>query len=138
MCDRSAPLGKLLSPAPLPRGREVLGVRGSFMVVKPPNMRAADPDYEALINANTWHDRSELYGFVAAIFRLSEKPKWTDKGEYAEGSNRWSWARNMDCKYVDLRIDMRDGGFVLVARDGAEKARISLKMLEWQYGEDRP
>lgn len=94
-----------------------------------PNYRAADPEYEAKIAANKWHDREEFDAFFATIKRLSEPTKWGEKGDYAPGSNRWSWARNTSCKYVELRIDMRDGGFVLTNREG----RISLPMLEWQY-----
>ncbi len=94
--------------------------------------READPGYESLISGNKWHDREDFDAFVTVIKRLSEEPRW-ENGSYAEGSNRWSWARNTSCKYVCLRIDMRDGGFNLTDDQGE---RISLKMLAWQYGRD--
>lgn len=46
----------------------------------------------------------------------------------------WSWARNSNCKYIDLRIDMRDGGFILSAKG----KRISLNQLKWQYSKETP
>ncbi len=31
----------------------------------------------------------------------------------------WTWSKNTQCKYVDIRIDTRDGGFVTLRdRDG--------------------
>lgn len=44
-------------------------------------------------------------------------------------SFEWSWARNWACKYVNIRIDMRDGHAILVSRDG----RISREQLRYQY-----
>lgn len=44
--------------------------------------------------------------------------------------HKWAWIRNTRCKYVNVRIDMRNGGFVLEDRDGA---RISLDQLKYQY-----
>lgn len=32
----------------------------------------------------------------------------------------WSWVRNMDCKYVELRIDMRDGGCIIRTKTATE------------------
>jgi hypothetical protein len=102
-------------------------------------MREPSDEFKAMLNANKWHDRSEIDRFIEVIKKLSEAPKWTEAGDYAPGSNRWSWARNHVCKYVDLRFDMRDGGFVLLASGGhSDKQRISLEQLEWQHGEDRP
>ena len=44
----------------------------------------------------------------------------------------WLWIRNSRCKYISVRIDMRDGAFVLVDRAGE---RISLEHLKFQYKE---
>ena len=88
------------------------------------------PEFEAMVKANKWHGREELEKFLAAILSLSRKPIWTEEGDYAPDSNRWTWVRNMECKYVDLRVDMRDGGFVLRDRNGH---RISLEEMMWQY-----
>ena len=42
----------------------------------------------------------------------------------------WSWAKNTRCKYVSIRIDMRNGGAILVSRGGE---RISIEQLQYQY-----
>lgn len=42
----------------------------------------------------------------------------------------WQWINNSRCKYVDIRIDMRDGGFIIKDRDGK---RISFDQLKHQY-----
>lgn len=47
----------------------------------------------------------------------------------------WHWPMNTRCKYISLRIDMRDGAFVLLDRDGK---RITLEQLRWQYSEKTP
>lgn len=95
------------------------------------------PEFVAKVNANSWHDREEFDEVVATIKALSEPPKWTEKGDYAPGSNRWSWSRNISCKYVTVRIDMRDGGFVLCAAGHPGRGeRISLDQLKWQYSSE--
>jgi len=33
-------------------------------------------------------------------------------------AGRWSWTENTACKYVELRIDMRDGGCIIRDRNG--------------------
>lgn len=45
----------------------------------------------------------------------------------------WQWINNSRCKYISLRIDMRDGGFIIVDRDGT---RISFDQLKYQYGQE--
>lgn len=47
---------------------------------------------------------------------------------------RWSWAANTDCKYLNLRVDMRDGGCLIEANS----RRISPKQLRWQYSRETP
>src|SRR5690349_3707501 len=42
----------------------------------------------------------------------------------------WSWALNNRCKYLDLRVDMRDGGCIIKDRDGK---RITVAELNYQY-----
>ena len=44
-------------------------------------------------------------------------------------NNEWSWVRNTSCKYITLRIDMRDGKVLLMNREGEE---IELHELEYQ------
>ena len=31
---------------------------------------------------------------------------------------KWQWVYNSECKYVDLRVDMRDGGCIIKNREG--------------------
>ena len=54
--------------------------------------------------------------------------------ESTNEESEWIWARNSECKYIDLRIDMRDGGFILSAKN----KRISLDRLKWQYSKETP
>lgn len=42
----------------------------------------------------------------------------------------WTWTANSRCKYVELRIDMRDGGCIIKDREGV---RISAEQLAYQY-----
>lgn len=54
------------------------------------------------------------------IFEIVEKAK----------NKEWRWSLNHECKYIDLRIDMRDGHCLLTDRHGKE---ISLEKLQYQY-----
>jgi len=47
---------------------------------------------------------------------------------------KWNWTKNAKCKYVVLRVDMRDGGCIISDRNGR---RISPKMLAYQCDEDK-
>lgn len=90
------------------------------------------PEFQAMLDKNQWHDPSEIDKFVAVIKELSDEKKWTEQGEKFPDAKYWSWARNHECKYVNLRFDMRDGGFVLRNDD----ERISLEQLQWQYDDE--
>ena len=46
--------------------------------------------------------------------------------------NLWCWSRNSACKYINVRIDMRDGGCLLHDRDNK---RIGVEQLAYQYGQ---
>lgn len=47
-------------------------------------------------------------------------------------SGKWAWVENMRCKYIELRIDTRDGGCIIRDR---EKVRITPEQLANQpYG----
>lgn len=85
--------------------------------------RSTEPSekHESKFYHNSWDENFDEV--VSTIKELSK-----------EGDFTWSWARNWACKYISIRIDMRDGAFVLVNRDGE---RISLEQLKYQYnGED--
>lgn len=34
--------------------------------------------------------------------------------------SKWCWVANSRCKYISIRIDMRDGKYLLMDRDGEE------------------
>lgn len=53
------------------------------------------------IKTNTWDNIDD---FLAVLDRAR-------KGE-------WKWTANVRCKYVNLHIDMRDGGCIIEDRDG--------------------
>jgi hypothetical protein len=62
---------------------------------------------------------------------------WYDFGEVLDVlkerlARRWMWYRNTRCKYVELRIDMRDGKCLIRDKDGNS---IELDQLKFQYGE---
>jgi len=59
-----------------------------------------------------WNHIIELY----KIFKLVRK-------------RRWSWTRNSQCKYLNIRIDMRDLSFLLEDRHGNE---ITIEQLNEQ------
>jgi hypothetical protein len=76
------------------------------------------------IETNTWEEPSELKGLFDFVLIASEEGLICNRA--------WSWTKNSECKYIDIRIDMRDGGFILRNRDGK---RIELKDLKFQYGD---
>lgn len=91
------------------------------------------PEFTEMVNRNQWHDKSELDGFIKTIKQLATRV--TDRYEddnntLKPGMTDWSWARNWNCKYINLRIDMRDGGFILT---NDKQQRINLEQLLWQY-----
>lgn len=90
-----------------------------------------DKEHDALVEKNEWlANLDEVIGFIKLA---SAEKVYSPKGAEIPGNNYWHWFKNTQCKYVNLRIDMRDGGFVLLNRDGQ---RISLKQLQWQYGDE--
>lgn len=46
-------------------------------------------------------------------------------------NDKWHWYENFDCKYIELRIDMRDGHCVIANRYGKS---ITLDDLKYQIG----
>lgn len=73
-------------------------------------------EIEDMIKANIWHeDLSVLFSEVLALL--------------AKERDEWVWYKNGPCKYINIKIDMRDGGYILMDRDGG---RISLDELKEQ------
>ena len=74
---------------------------------------------KADIESNTWEDKTDLKEVLSLI----------DKATTAGNGFSWIWWKNSPCKYVNIRIDMRDGGFVICDRDDK---RITLDELKAQ------
>jgi hypothetical protein len=95
------------------------------------------PEFSEMVNRNQWHDKKELDSFIETIKKLavSITDMFEEDGDTLKsGVEDWSWTRNWDCKYINLRIDMRDGGFILT---NDKKQRINLEQLRWQYGKNK-
>lgn len=98
------------SPDHLTKAGAQLWLRMLFDLEKPP----ADATLHAKRQNNEW-DHLRDFGKVWELQR--------------EG--KWHWYANPQCKYVELRIDMRDGGCIIKDRDGN---RISPEQLSFQIG----
>ena len=68
-----------------------------------------------------WEPRGNLQKVIDVI---NESATALDNNNEA-----WRWMFNTRCKYIELRIDMRDGAFILKDREGT---RISLEELKAQ------
>lgn len=71
-------------------------------------------DVQKKIQSNTWDHFGDILPTLKAISR----------GE-------WYWGMNSRCKYIELRIDTRDGGCILYDRD---RVRISPEQFAFQAG----
>lgn len=69
------------------------------------------------IDANIWDSLADVLPVLKAA----------SKGD-------WSWMNNGRCKYIELRIDMRDGGCIVRDRDGN---RIDIETLKHQKFEGK-
>lgn len=78
-------------------------------------------------NAETLMDRDRYNVWDKIEHFLSILKKMKNK--------EWSWHRNMDCKYVTIRVDMRTGHCIISDKEGN---RISPAQLAWQYSQDTP
>ena len=70
-------------------------------------------------------DRMNLWDSFEVFLSVYKKMK----------EREWIWARNTKCKYINLQIDMRDGGCIISNRDGE---RIGADRLAWQYSKYTP
>lgn len=73
---------------------------------------AKEISLEEKIKTNTWDHIKDVLPVIEDMRR-----------------KKWSWAMNSRCKYIELRIDTRDGGCIIMDRDGE---RISLDQLKRQ------
>ena len=70
--------------------------------------------FKGILVDNSW---DHLNNFLEVYKLMTEK--------------KWSWGRNHMCKYIDLRIDMRDGGCLIEAKGVSPiKVRLSQKKLD--------
>ena len=79
------------------------------------------PVVEVEYEPEEWLTIDKLKEILSIIKEVATK-KFTDP-------STWKWTKNPMCKYIQLRIDMRDGGFVLLDRTGK---RISIEELKKQ------
>lgn len=84
----------------------------------------------ACLEENPKHTAKEknernLWDHLDSVIEIYQKMK----------NKEWFWFKNMDCKYIDVRIDMRDGGCIIKQRSGV---RINPEELAWQYSEENP
>lgn len=66
---------------------------------------------------NIWDNIKDVIPAIQRVCALRDEYKWT-------------WGMNTKCKYISIRIDMRDGGCILNDRNGN---RIEIADLEYQY-----
>ena len=79
-------------------------------------------------NQTGWFPFSKSLEFVQYVVNMNWRSLPKDVTE-AQANAAWSWARNSRCKYIGIRIDMRDGHCMITDRDG--KA-ITWEQLEYQ------
>lgn len=65
-----------------------------------------------------------------------EKNIWDSIQDFLDILNDkdWKWTKNPKYKYVNLRIDMRDGGCIFMDDD---RKRVDPSEIKYQYGKDR-
>ena len=74
-------------------------------------------------NANIW----DKVGLIERVVEIAKQNRGDD--------GYWSWVMNTDCKYLNIRVDMRDGGCIVTDREGK---RVGIDALNWQYSKETP
>lgn len=99
-------------------GRNIDVVSGESTVTEPAPCRRDDVGGLAeKIATNTWDNIEDFLSVLNAM-----------------RARKWHWWKNHKCKYVELRVDMRDGCCIIRDRDGN---RIDPKDLARQIHEER-
>lgn len=80
-------------------------------------------------------DAPTTYKESPEVAAKSARNEWDNLRDFVEvwklqQAGKWRWYANTRCKYVELRIDMRDGGCIIRDR---ERVRISPAELAYQY-----
>ena len=83
---------------------------------------------EPYINSMKFMQDHNIWDNLRSIMPLLHEVM--DKRTMSEMIKGWSWVRNSPCKYVDIRIDMRNGGCIIKGESGK---RISPSQLLYQY-----
>jgi hypothetical protein len=52
----------------------------------------------------------------------------------AAASEGTRWLQHIECKYIDVRIDMRSGHFILRNNQGVEASKEIFALLDWPNG----
>lgn len=65
---------------------------------------------------NEWHSIQDIDELISIIKQCATCPDFT-----------WSWSRDFSLKYISVKIDMRDGGFLILDREGT---RIDLDRIK--------
>lgn len=101
-------------------------------------------DGEFIIAASTGEPLSKICDrrYSGSNASLEEKEKmniWDSVDQFIDVLNKmragvWKWYKNTTCKYVNLTVDMRDGGCLIFDKDGK---RIDPKQLRWQYTKEK-
>lgn len=79
---------------------------------EPAAVAGPSADVQAKIDSNIWDDFGDILPTLKAISR-----------------GDWFWGANSRCKYIEIRLDTRDGGCVLYDRD---RVRISPEQFAFQ------
>jgi hypothetical protein len=87
---------------------------------------------EPYIHSIQFKQDHDKWDNIKDIFPLLEIIR---KKKSAFDMDKWTWLKNSRCKYIEIRIDTRDGGCIIRDRDGN---RISPKQLMYQYSENNP
>lgn len=73
-------------------------------------------EFAESVSNNIWMPPKDFVRNMQRIFACAENEKW-------------QWPKNWDCKYIDIRIDMRDGGHIITNKTGK---RCSVESIEHQ------
>ena len=103
------------------------------------NVNASPKEINEFLLSQGWTEQ-EVNDYIAEMYNESlpsplPVSHWKPFDEIIEGvskvikDKKWNWAANQHCKYVSIRVDMRDGTAILMDRD---KEVITLDQLKRQ------
>ena len=79
----------------------------------------------------------------AADVGIKKEPTWYDRSDWIKaigtilsGFDNWCWTQNFDCKYVEFRIDTRDGR-ALIRNSNSEPINLDELLFQRPYKTDR-